>query len=403
MSVHLVAAPASTAIATVTKRATLPFSFAGLTQTTAGQVQDWLQRQLFMLPMSTTRWRVKVRNYSPRNELPGVDAITGQGVYFGQPSFPSGRWLGALAAPPTLALAGTFSVLASADYVSPWCSDPAMQFQARKPSVLSIGFLGDGANRFWYDNDVSSGSSGAVYTSGAGASAQSLLAAQPTTSAPIKQSTLDIRLEYEFATPAVGGTPVYLVIADSIGQGFNDATANGGGGSLPYENWPGAAALLSGAPYVNLAVASSNASDWADLTKWKYARADLVTTIPDAAIVAPGINDIGGSASAASVQASLGAIYSTLRSIGINEVYGATILPDNLLGAFPAKEAVRLAVNTWIRQLNGGLSGCKDFDHQLRVPSAQDAIDPSFISTYPHPNRGGQARLAHAAMLPGRA
>lgn len=128
---------------------------------------------------------------------------------------------------------------------------------------------------------------------------------------------------------------------------------------------------------------------------------DDVLTIPGIThiILLEGINDIGGSGTSEP--------YGTMPTVTAEEliaadrqviakahmrglkVIGATILP--FAGAFyyaPEKDAVRQAVNKWIRT-SGEFDGVIDFDAGLRDPAEPDRIRPDLTVDHLHPNGEG--------------
>ncbi|WP_373314454.1 GDSL-type esterase/lipase family protein, partial [Catellatospora coxensis] len=65
----------------------------------------------------------------------------------------------------------------------------------------------------------------------------------------------------------------------------------------------------------------------------------------------------------------------------------------------PEKEAVRQAVNTWLRGDNG-FDGLLDFDQILRDPAAPSKVLPAYDSgDHIHPNDTGAQALAAAVPL----
>ena len=77
-------------------------------------------------------------------------------------------------------------------------------------------------------------------------------------------------------------------------------------------------------------------------------------------------------------------------------IFGATITPASLP---PEREALRLAVNRWIRS-GGGFDGVVDFDAALRNPAQVDELLPRFDSgDHVHPSDAGYAQMAAAVPL----
>ncbi len=87
------------------------------------------------------------------------------------------------------------------------------------------------------------------------------------------------------------------------------------------------------------------------------------------------------------------------RSHGMR-VIGATIAPFEGAAYYgPEKEAVRTAVNDWIRP-SGAFDGVIDFDQALRDPQRPSRLLPAFDPTdHLHPNLAGHETMAAAIDL----
>lgn len=369
-----------------TVRITVPFSGNGLVPTSAGLITDWSQRLLMALPVATTRWRIRARNFSAYHEglgnpAAGAGTVTVAGVWKGAPSFSGTRWAGVFAAAPSQVLTSfALAAAGASDTASPWVTDPAHQFAAGEVAGLSVGLTADGSNTFFYDN-----SAAVLYRSGAGTAAAAGDAAFTVDS--VNLGTLDLRLEYEAAVPS--STKVTLVCADSIAQG----SSGGDDGAYPHESWPGAYALRSGEPVVNLGAAATLLSQWAAGPGWKIGRADLATTVPDRAIIALGTNDLSGG-SLVNFTSQLTTLIAYLRDVvGIKDVRVATIIP--YVGGL-GNETNRGLFNGLLRSMPRGVTRVIDFDAVIRVPAAPTTADPTFLTTYPHPLRAGHQRMASA-------
>ena len=77
-------------------------------------------------------------------------------------------------------------------------------------------------------------------------------------------------------------------------------------------------------------------------------------------------------------------------------ILGATVTPAGLP---PAREAIRLAVNQWIRQ-SGAFDGVLDFDAVLRDPTEPSRLLPRYDSgDHIHPSDAGYAAMADSVPL----
>ena len=126
-------------------------------------------------------------------------------------------------------------------------------------------------------------------------------------------------------------------------------------------------------------------------------------------IVLEGINDIGLSmgplhADAGLTPARITAGYQDLiaqaHARGVR-IFGATLLPYQGAGYYsPAGEAIREAVNAWIRT-SGAFDGIIDFDAVMRDPADPLRLNPAYDSgDRLHPNDAGYQAMADAIDLP---
>ncbi len=122
-------------------------------------------------------------------------------------------------------------------------------------------------------------------------------------------------------------------------------------------------------------------------------------------IVLEGINDIGTGSAAGPVIAGLGQIVARLHAAGLGVQLG-TLTPFRAAGAAGsaaiAGEAVRVAVNRWIRGGGGGADGIIDFEAAVRDPADPTRLDPRYDSgDHIHPNAAGRRAMAAAVDLAG--
>jgi len=117
-----------------------------------------------------------------------------------------------------------------------------------------------------------------------------------------------------------------------------------------------------------------------------------------------GINDIGSSSpadpvTAADLIAGYRQVIARAHAKGI-AVHGATLIPFQGAGYYSAeKEAVRQAVNTWIRS-GGGFDAVIDFDRVMRDPANPARMLAAYDSgDHLHPNDAGYEAMGNAVPL----
>jgi hypothetical protein len=200
-----------------------PIGAVGQTDNTYSPL-DICERVLLKLPVTTTRWRLRIRNYNSLTNTAKTTAtsLTMTGAYVGTPSFPTGggdRWTGIFTATPAQALASASMPLDGSEWTSGWVTAANQQFAAGVAQGLSVGIVSGGSCPSFFDGvDAGHDMLGLVF-SATGASANVGIAGQPntTTANILACMVMDLRVEYEFSTPAgSAGTPIVLCIGDSI-------------------------------------------------------------------------------------------------------------------------------------------------------------------------------------------
>lgn len=290
--------------------------------TVAAAAVDWLERTILELPVTTTRWRLKMANRNLLTNTVLTTPITCAGVYVGQPvldvAAAGGRFTGAFAHAPAQALGGFAVPVDGTDYVSPWVTAPALQFVKDQPTLLS-----------WDTATAATGtglgqSVRQVYHLGGSTGAANLATLAPVGGTITGAAALgDLRIEYEY----LGVEETILFVGDSITQGAstgNEAATNQG--VLHHEAWPGVAGAKGGYTPINAGISSTVTGGWTDPSALSWTRLDLATTIPDACVIALGSNDILN-VPLATIQANYQSICDYVRSIGIPRVFVATVMP----------------------------------------------------------------------------
>jgi lysophospholipase L1-like esterase len=374
----------------VTKTARLPIAGAS-GQSTATDWGEFAQRGLLALPVTTSRWRMRVRNWTPGDATPILSGMTISGVWLGRPSFPSdgSTWVGTFTATPVQALS-SFTVAADGlEAVSSWVTDSTLQFRRGLTYQWSMGATGIGT--LYYDNTRG------LTLKGTGAAAKASQTAALTASGGQTlmggtYGALDIILEYDALVPAE--TPYVVGIGSSATAGA--APNQTGYGVWPHENWIGGAAIRDGFLWSNIGLGGSQSIQWAlgpgftNLQPW-WDRIDFTGNPPDTAIIALGGNDAFNGVSAAVFEGYMMTIFNKLRGYGTERIFLAAVMPRGLT---TTPEAQRVAMNNWMRYLPGGAAGYFDFDKHLRDPSNAVNLDAELTADGIHPLKGGYQRLA---------
>lgn len=123
-------------------------------------------------------------------------------------------------------------------------------------------------------------------------------------------------------------------------------------------------------------------------------------------ILLEGINDIGNNAGPGGAPLTAQDLINGYRNLiqqahaADVRIIGGTMLPDKGAGYYSdSAEAIRQAVNTWIRT-SGAFDGVVDFEKAVADPAEPTALSPAFDSgDHLHPNEAGMQALANAVDL----
>lgn len=378
---------------TVTKRVSTPFGSDGVLTNTAASL-DYNQRTLIQLPVTTSRWRVHFRNASGLSGAIQASSWDGTGIWVGTPLYSAAGlpWGRTFASAPAQAVGAFTTPSDGSDYVSPWVTDPALQFTKGVPRGLSTGIAHSASTGFYYSTQG--------WTYGGAGAAAAAGNATPGGAGLNNFVVGDWRLEYEYDTPAgPNGVPVGLFIGDSITAGWDSSPSLPASsppqmqGFDPHQTWPGAAGMRNGFAWVNLGVGSTRAQQWATFSGWRWTRSDISTTVPDFAMVMLGTNDVFDGTAVATIQGYIQSVIATLMGLGIHEVWLATQIPRGFSGS---SETLRTGLNAWIRNVPAGIAGVIDLDKALRAPATPSGMEPEYFGAYPHPNRAGYQAMGNA-------
>lgn len=393
---------AQAAVPKVVKRVTVPVGSRGTVDQVFAGGLDWCQRIIVALPFKTTRWRLRFCNTNPRTDVAGSCAgtLSMTGMWVGPPDFgvtdTSGRPDLSFAATPVQALGAATLPSGGSEWTSGWVTNSAAQFVQGQQQALSFGFTSGGASltTFVDNRGCQRASAGASATAGS----IDLLGTNFS-----YVSVFDLLLDCEFVTPrGAAGIRVLAAIGDSITAGYTARAQGGLEGPFQHEAWPDAAALRGGFAVVNMGIPGAYASDFATGTGRRWSRCDLTTTVPDAAVISLGTNDIVLAGSPAlSIESSLISIIGHVRTLGIKQAGFGTIMPNNQGAGLTTAETIRVTVNNALRALPWGAQFLWDHDKAIAIASNPAIADIDLMPTPPHPNFAGHQRLATIVRLAG--
>lgn len=287
-----------------------------LTSVTAGSF-----RVPVRLPVTTRRWRLKLRNYlqpsTAQTTLNGTQVKFGKAARLANGNADeTGNWDGA---PQTL-VNSAFTIPANGTfYYSPWFENADQQFQAGQVHLLALGFTSASntlrtsqGKSFWWAN-ATSGLDPAI-TSGS-------------SSAYIP---MDFQIEYEVTTDR----PAYLFIGDSIMEGVTGAIGTSSSNIVPtplHHSYPYMWAERHGGLAVNIALAGIMASQYGDLIGYQqlWTRVDHSLANYDGVVIGLGSNDASSSRTLAQFQTDIANVVAGVRQYVSQTVplYFVDVLP----------------------------------------------------------------------------
>lgn len=296
------------------------------------------QRILLKIPVTSKRWRFRIRNWNPVNGTSYTGAIAFTGLWLGTPEYYTavnilGRPDGAFASAPTQVLTAFTTSADGSEFISDWITDPTKQLNAYKDLLISYGFTKAAGS-------IARGQSFYIFSSSSvGSSTTAGSAAIPAGMA----STIDTCyfhqcVEYEWT----GAEKVGLALGDSLTSGVGQNTANNVvspvvAGNSPINIWAHAYALIHGTPMMVQAYAGYQASQMQDNTQPIYSAWGLGSTIkPDFSFIFILSNDIAGLQTINSTAPYIKQIIINMRAIAIPKTFFLTIPPRiSLQGANP--------------------------------------------------------------------
>lgn len=349
----------------------------------------WTQfgfRHVIKLPATTTRWRIRLRNYDTFFLANGTAPLTGTSIIVGEQVAPGSEGNSGNFRPGTAVtvVPGPFTVPnTTAFYESPWFTAADRQFVEGQTYVIGWGATSAA-------QQLMAGTGEAfVFPVAADATNPATSAPAPLVGNSMRGVPIDFQLEYESTTTK----SAWLFLGDSIMEGYTGVLGNSQAAIRPYPTYnayPGLWGANARAITQNLAQFASNSTQWATLSEDRWTRTNLANAFFDGAVLGVGSNDCASGVALATYKANMATIISKVRSI-----IGASkpIYLTNIIGRSNITAANRALYNDWISTLPFDVAGVVDFDGTLTV-SGGSTLDANLSADNVHPNATGHATMA---------
>ncbi|TLF74059.1 SGNH/GDSL hydrolase family protein [Nocardia cyriacigeorgica] len=359
-------------------------------------------RTAIRIPVTSTRWRIKMRNYG----MTGVakTGFTGKGIIVGRAArVTSGagttsRTGGFVGNTATTIVSGDFAIPGDGSwYTSPWVTNPANQFEAGVEYLIGIGYQTAASlavqntwGECFYWNNFST-------------------ALNPATSSGTIHGgiPLDFVVEYECTTTR----SAWLWVGDSISEGVTGVRGTSGANIIPQPLWmsyPQMWAARNNALVLNMSLAGIQTHQFlTTVFPQFFSRMDLAAAQLDGAVIATGSNDFFATPyrTDAQFKDDLTALMTQIRSVigDSAPIYLAAIIPrtDNLSGN-TTRHNYRIFTNEWMASLPYGAAGFIDFDFVMRPSLNATALQVDMTTDLIHPSfKGSQLMAATVAGVVG--
>lgn len=356
----------------------------------SGTATSFGARVPIMLPVGTTRWRVKMRNYNGYTPANGAQSLSGSKIVIGKHALNAlGGSNGVFTSATVRTIQnGAFTIPNNGSWwTSSWVTDPADQIPANEPYLLGWSAtsaaqqLTGGVGEAWLFTGFGADATDATKTNG------TMGVGNSTQGCP-----LDIVIEYE----CVSARPSILTVGDSIMEGLTGSTGTSFASCIPapwYQSYPHQWANSSGAIAVNIAQWGTTTSQWLPTVTDRWSRADLSSGQFAGAIIALGSNDASNSVALATYQANMALIVGKVRSL---IAAGAPIYLVNVIGRnfSGTPETMRVAYNDWLATCPLGVQGVIDAAGSMTTPGFTPTMMAHLSMDGVHPNMTGNAHLA---------
>lgn len=314
------------------------------------------------LPVTTTRWRVRMSNKDNSGVSTGAGTWTIPSVWIGDTfrNLDTGdpiSWTGV----NTQCLTTSGAKAPADEWVSPWVTAPAAQITPHTMRTLSVEFTKTAGSTIYMG-------SGGCWISDVRAEVSTGV---PGTNMPYAAVVpFAFAIEYEF----VGTNKIIAVVGDSISEGV--------GSTFNINTWHQRASMRLGMPFVVSASSGAFAqtgftNSYGDTNaatlaqpRWQRIRDGALNI--DAAIVHLGTNETAWGGTLLGWQQGMVLVYNRIRSEwNVRDVFATTLAPRNLTGA---PETLRQSMNSYIRSGKSFYIDTFDFANELEASPAGAAL-----------------------------
>ncbi|OZD23803.1 hypothetical protein CH253_08040 [Rhodococcus sp. 06-156-3C] len=326
----------------------------------------------------TTRWRVKMRNYSVT--AGERSALTGKGITYG-PMFGDGNFGTGVAVP---LVTGDFEIPGDGSfYYSPWVTDPNAQLGPETDTLVAFGYTSPSnmtvaglAIKWWFTNTWSQ----ALDTEYKNQSIQNMYAL-PT----------DFQIEYEVSTTRLSG----LWIGDSISEGIV-GPANVSQSNNVLQQWelsyPNQWAKFNNAVINNVSGSGWSAKTFAD-NMGPWTRVDHNGAGYDFGVVALGTNDYMNATASAEFQSNMSTIVQRMRTMCGLEGKPIWFLSPTTRNQ--GNDSRRIELHNWLATKPLGAAGFVDLQTAIALSLTSTSWASGLSSDGVHPSYEGRDRLIY--------
>ncbi|MGY1896214.1 GDSL-type esterase/lipase family protein [Nocardia gipuzkoensis] len=345
-------------------------------------------RTAIKIPVNSTRWRIRCRNYGMTGTA--KTGFTGKGIKLGEAAQvttgagTTSRTGGFVGNTAITIVSGDFSIPGDGSwYTSPWVTAAGSQFTAGKEYLLAIGY--QTAASLAVQNTLGE----CFYVS------NHATALDPTAAVGGFTINSGIPLDFIVEYECVTSRSAWLYIGDSISEGVMGNRGNTNSFIVPQPIWkayPHQWAARNNALVCNMSLAGMQTAQYLPATYPQFfSRMDLASAQLDGAIIAVGSNDFQNGRTLAQYQADIASLVAQVRTaIGASKpIFYCATIPRSSTGY-----TVRIAANEWLASLPYGAAGFVDFDLLMRTGVDATALPTDLTCDTIHPSFKGSEVLA---------